>query len=116
MSGTSEQTRPAQAAAVETIQLRRYRIAEGRIEDFLRSWQAVIPALRQRHGFEIRFAYLDREHRVFAWAVAVAGDRSLFLARERAYYESPERQALAQHGDASVLEEMSIGFVDSIGA
>mgnify|MGYP002622127066 CR=1 FL=1 len=94
----------------ETIQLRRYAIAAGREDDFLASWSSRIPQLRRKHGFEIKFAYLDRANGLFVWAVAVDGDEDAFLAAERAYYGSPERAALGK-GDPSILRDVSFGFV-----
>ncbi|MEO4002064.1 hypothetical protein [Mesorhizobium sp. CAU 1732] len=97
----------------QTIQLRRYSIAEGKEDAFLASWSSQIPQLRRKYGFEIKFAYLDRGNGLFVWAVAVEGDEEAFLAAERSYYGSPEKAGLG-NGDPSILRDISVGFVQPV--
>ncbi len=72
---------------VETIQLRRYTIAPGRMDDFIAWWRTLIGP-RSQYGFRVLFAYADDEHSEFVWAVAHHGD---FDAAEAEYMASPER-------------------------
>ncbi|PPF19636.1 NIPSNAP family protein [Rathayibacter sp. AY1A7] len=81
------------AAETRTIQLRRYELMDGVMDDFL-AWfpERIVPA-REAHGFRIEFAYADREVNEFVWAVSTAGDADAFAEVERAYLASPERDA-----------------------
>lgn len=81
------------AAENRTIQLRRYELVDGVIDDFLAWYEAKIVPAREAHGFTIEFAYADREVNEFVWAVSLPGDAEEFLAIEKAYLESPERDA-----------------------
>jgi hypothetical protein len=72
---------------VETIQLRRYTIEPGRMDDFIAWWRTLIEP-RAQYGFRVVFAYADDEHNEFVWAVAHDGD---FDAAESEYNASPER-------------------------
>ena len=73
-----------------TTLLRRYFIKPDGWEEFLGTWRKII-VLRQRYGFEILFAFADRELNVFTWAIRLKGD--LDEVQER-YYKDPERVAL----------------------
>ncbi len=70
-----------------TIQLKRYWIAPDRWDDYLAMWRH-IAAVRKRCGFNIPFAFIDREANVFTWAISHADfDRGAEL-----YYADPERK------------------------
>lgn len=81
------------AAETRTIQLRRYELVDGVMDDFL-AWfpEWIVPA-RAAHGFRIEFAYADREVNEFVWAVSTPGDAEAFAAIEERYLVSPERDA-----------------------
>lgn len=70
-----------------TIQLRRYTIEQGRIDDFVAWWRSIIEP-RAKYGFRLVFAYADDDRSEFVWAVAHDGD---FDAAEKEYMASPER-------------------------
>ena len=73
--------------ATATIQLRRYSIEPGRMDDFIAWWRSIIEP-RAKYGFRVVFAYADDENSEFVWAVAHDGD---FDAAEAEYMASPER-------------------------
>ena len=79
--------RPPMAA---TVQLRRYQIAPGEMDAFVKWWPSLLPA-RKRYGFEVLFAFVDESTNQFVWAVSHDGD---FDAVEKTYLESPERAAV----------------------
>ncbi len=56
-----------------TIQLRRYTIESGRMDDFIMWWRSIIEP-RAKYGFRVVFAYADDAHSEFVWAVAHDGD------------------------------------------
>ena len=70
-----------------TIQLRRYTIESGRMDDFITWWRSILEP-RARYGFRVLFAYADDEHDQFVWVVVHDGD---FDAAEASYMASPER-------------------------
>ena len=92
-----------------TIELRRYTIEPGRMDDFI-AWFPSIVGPRARHGFRVVFAYADDEHSQFVWAVAHDGD---FDAAEAAYMASPER-AEAFATNPNVMTDAVVGKVRAI--
>ncbi|QHC67949.1 hypothetical protein Q0F99_05550 [Rathayibacter oskolensis] len=76
-----------------TIQLRRYELVDGVMDDFLAWYRAKIIPAREAHGFRIEFAYADREVNEFVWAVSAPGDAAAFGEIESVYLASPEREA-----------------------
>lgn len=74
---------------MSTTQLRRYRLpADPAEQDAWVAWWRDLVEPRRQFGFEVVFAYLDRQACEFLWAVRHRGD---FLAAERQYVVSPER-------------------------
>ncbi len=92
-----------------TLQLRTYQLEPALADAFVAWWSATMPALRQRFGFSVPFAYLDEEGGLFVWGLEVAGDRQAFLAAEAAYNASPERKQL-QLPDPAMVKSVSAGF------
>ena len=77
----------------KTIQLRRYQIVPGMLDEF-RAWlnSEVLP-IRAQFGFAVEFMYVDNKNSEFIWAVSVPGDQEDFLEAENRYDHSPERAA-----------------------
>jgi len=77
----------------KTVQLRRYQIAPGMLEEF-RAWlnQEVLP-IRKKFGFIVEFMYLDNKNSEFIWALSVPGSLDDFLEIENRYDASEERAA-----------------------
>ena len=96
-----------------TIQLRRYRIADGELPAF-RAWftERLIPA-RVAHGFRIEFAYAVPETNEFVWAVSAEGDREAFRAVDERYAASPERAA-AFEGVPQRVETATLTLVEPL--
>lgn len=76
----------------EESQLRVYRIADGHLADFVAEWRAGVLPLRRRFGFQIE-AWTDAAESTFVWVVRYGGPGTIEDA-DRAYYASPEREAL----------------------
>lgn len=76
-----------------TVQLRRYELVDGMMDDFVAWFPGIVP-VRAQYGFEVLFAYADREHDEFVWAVRFDGDEAAFRAAEAVYTASPERAAV----------------------
>ena len=75
-----------------TVQLRRYELFPELADQFL-AWLDEVLVVRDRYGFQVEFAYLNRETSEFTWAVSHAGD---FDAAEAEYLTSPERAVLSE--------------------
>lgn len=80
-------------SSVKTVQLRRYELVDGVLDDFVEWFGTHIVHAREAEGFAIEFAYADREAGEFVWAVSVAGDAERFAAVEEAYLASDSRAA-----------------------
>jgi hypothetical protein len=76
-----------------TVQLRRYQVKPGEMDDFVKWWPTLVPA-RKKHGFEVLFAFVDRSTNQFVWAVSHEGDSEEFDTAEKTYLASPERAAV----------------------
>lgn len=72
------------------VQLRRYRIKQGRLDQFIAEWKAGVVPLRQTFGFTFLGAWSLPESSEFVWVI---GDESLNDA-DRAHYESKDRKQL----------------------
>jgi hypothetical protein len=71
------------------VQLRRYRIEPGRVEQFAAEWQAVVVPLRRSLGFRVRGWVVEGDDE-FVWIVE-HDDEESFDAAESAYQNSDER-------------------------
>jgi antibiotic biosynthesis monooxygenase (ABM) superfamily enzyme len=89
-----------------SVQLRRYEVRPGAMDDFLAAWRAAV-VVRKQYGFAVAFAVVDTEHDQFVWAVTHDAD---FATAEGAYYDSPERAALPVD-PASFLGEKYVTMV-----
>jgi hypothetical protein len=89
-----------------SVQLRRYEIKPGEMEQFLAAVRHAFP-VREQYGFTVEFALVDEERNQFTWAVSHDGD---FPAAEAAYYDSPERAALPSN-PVDFIDVAHIGMV-----
>ena len=71
-----------------TVQLRRYQVKPGEMDDFVKWWPGLLPA-REQYGFEVLFAFVDESTNQFVWAVSHEGDSGDFDAAEKTYLASP---------------------------
>lgn len=77
----------------KTVQLRRYELVEGVLDDFVAWFTSTLIPARLSEGFEIEFAYADRDANQFVWAVSAPGDAARFAEVEAAYLQSEARAA-----------------------
>jgi NIPSNAP len=97
---------------VRTVQLRRYRVADGRLRDWLEEWGGRVRPLREAHGFKVLGAWAVEETDEFVWVIAYDGPGT-FEEADAAYYASPERVAL-DPDPARHLVETQTDFVSEI--
>jgi hypothetical protein len=76
-----------------TIQLRRYVVLPGLLDEFLAWWRAELVPAREASGFAVEFGYVLRESNEFVWAVSLPGGKDRFAAVEADYLVSPGRTA-----------------------
>jgi hypothetical protein len=88
------------------VQLRRYEIKPGEMDQFLTAVRAAFE-VREQYGFSVAFALVDDENNQFVWAVTHEGD---FAAAEQEYYASPERAALPDN-PADHIAVLHVGMV-----
>ena len=79
------------AAQDRTVQLRRYRIIDGELPEFLDWWRSRLLPARLAFGFVLEAAFVVPETDEFVWAVSVAGDEAAFAELDAAWTASPER-------------------------
>jgi len=93
-------------------QLRIYRIAEGRLDEFVEAWRSGVRPLRERFGFRVDGAWAIRERSTFVW-ILTHDDLDSFQRADDAYYASSERAAL--HPDpAELIVENVTAFIAPI--
>jgi NIPSNAP protein len=80
--------------AVWTTELRDYRIAPGRLDEFVSGWRAGVVPLREAHGYRVEAAWVVREEDRFIWLISLDVPASEWAARNDAYYADPRRAAL----------------------
>lgn len=78
---------------VMEIQLRDYRIRQGHMGDWIAGWERGIVPVREREGFQIVGAWVDRPNDRFVWVVGYAGADGFAAAEER-YHASSARFGL----------------------
>ncbi len=93
-------------------QLRRYEIAEGRMDDFLAAFPRMIP-VRNQYGFSVDFAYADRDNNQFVWSTTHKGDIDAFKAAEAVYVDSPERIA-ALEALRGLVDKAHVAMVETV--
>jgi hypothetical protein len=94
------------------VQLRRYRVADGRLRDWLEEWGGRVRPLREAHGFKVLGAWAVEETDEFVWVIAYDGPGT-FEEADAAYYASPERVAL-DPDPARHLVETQTDFVSEV--
>lgn len=75
-------------------QLRMYKAKEGELDAFIEEWRDKIVPLRRKFGFQVQGAWAIRATGEFIWIISYDGPEG-FEARDAAYYDSPERKAVA---------------------
>lgn len=84
-------------------QLRMYRIADGKLAEFVHQWQTGVLPLRRKMGFTVDGAWTVRGEDRFVWIVSYEGEEG-FEAKNAEYYDSAERKALDPN-PADLIEE-----------
>lgn len=98
---------------MRTVQLRRYEMADGVMDEFLEWFDTKLLPVRRQYGFELLFAVADRERNEFVWAVGHDADD--FEAAMKTYNDSPERAA-AFEGQPNRVKQMHLSIVDVVHA
>ena len=83
------------------VQLRRYVINQGRLDQFITECKTGIGPLREKFGFTLLGAWSLPESSEFVWII---GRENGFDDADRAYYESDERKQLSPDPAAHIEE------------
>jgi hypothetical protein len=75
-------------------QLREYRIQPGAMKQWVKEWEQGVRPLREKLGFRVVGAWTIEDENRFVWILSWEGIGS-FQEADRAYYDSPERAAIA---------------------
>ncbi|MDK1018625.1 MAG: NIPSNAP family protein [Actinomycetota bacterium] len=75
-------------------QMRRYRIADGELKEFVDAWLTGVVPLREQFGFRFHGAWSIEESNEFVCVMSYAGSEG-FTAADAAYYDSEERRQLS---------------------
>ncbi|WP_323099147.1 NIPSNAP family protein [Intrasporangium sp. YIM S08009] len=75
------------------IELRDYVTAPGLLDDWIRGWSEGIMPIRERCGFQLLGAWVDRPQNRFVWVIGYYGPGGFDAAEER-YHSLAERGAL----------------------
>jgi hypothetical protein len=75
------------------IELRDYVATPGHLDDWTRGWSQGIMPLRERCGFQLLGAWVDRPHNRFVWVLGYDGPDGFDAAEER-YHSRADRGAL----------------------
>lgn len=94
-----------------TIQLRRYQVVDGRMDDFL-NWFPQMRAVRESVGFRVLWTYVVPSTNEFVWAIAHDGDQDEFERTVERFRELPERAEALSVGARDWLSAMHEHFVD----
>lgn len=98
---------------MRTHQLRRYKIADGKLPEFTGWLHSTLIPVRVGFGFRVEFQLVDREASEFIWCVSLEGDQQTFLQIQEQYNSSPER-AVAFQTFPNCIDSMLISFVDAL--
>jgi hypothetical protein len=98
---------------VRTHQLRRYKISEGKLPEFISWLHSTLIPVREGFGFRVEFQLVDREASEFIWCVSLEGDQDHFLKTQDQYNTSPQRDK-AVETMPKCIDSMQISFVDAL--
>jgi NIPSNAP len=98
--------------SVVEIELRDYRIRHGQMDAWIAGWKSGVVPLREKAGFHIIGAWVDRQNDRFVWLVGYAGAGEFETANNR-YYSSHERGSL-QPDPAELIEEVETVKVETV--
>jgi len=93
------------------FQLRRYDVAEGKMDEFLSIFPAVVDA-RRSVGFAVVGAWANREDNTFVWIVSTDAPGGID-ALAKAYYSSPLRAAITPE-PASLLDKIETTLLQEV--
>ena len=87
-------------------QLRRYRIAEGKLDEFVDAWRSGVVPLRERFGFRFHGAWSIADSSEFVWVISHDGEQG-FAEADATYYASEERKQLSPDPAVHVIESQT---------
>lgn len=95
-------------------QLRRYLVQPTEMDTWIEEWSREVIPLRERFGFSVEGAWVQRDENRFVWILSYDGPEGFEAANDR-YYASPARLAL-QPDPARHLVEQETMVMESVFA
>lgn len=92
-------------------QLRMYKVAPGRMDDFLAIFPEVVDA-RRAVGFDVLGAWMIPEENRFVWIVSTDEPGGI-EERAKAYYASAQRRAIEPE-PAKLLDEIETKIIEAV--
>ena len=89
-----------------------YRVADGRLDEFVEAWRRHVRPLREHFGFRVEGAWTIPHEQRFVWIVGYDGPGS-FEEQDRTYYSSAERAAI-DPDPATLLDEIQTWFISPV--
>lgn len=98
---------------MKTIQLRRYEITPGMMNEFLHWLNQDLTPVREAFGFAAEWRYIDVEKNEFVWAVSLPTDQAGFLKIQEKYDASAER-SVAFKTYPNCIAQKHVSFVSEL--
>jgi hypothetical protein len=95
-----------------TNQLRIYTINRDKLDEFAQVWKQGVYPLRKKLGFTVSGVWMNRQTNQFIWVVSYNGPKT-WEEMEKAYYSSPERQAM-NPDPMQYIARIETYFVESV--
>ena len=93
------------------FQLRNYRIADGKLDQFVDEWRRHVLPLRKKMGFTVVGPWVSRDENRFVWVVGCDGDLRF---EDKRYYESDERKEIEPDPARLVVDSANLWLEETI--
>lgn len=93
-------------------QIRIYTINRGKMDEFVQIWRQGIAPIRQKIGFEIVGAWVNKETNQFIWLMSYSGPEE-WTVKDQEYFNSPDRKKL-NPDPATLIARSEQHFVDPV--
>jgi hypothetical protein len=93
-------------------QIRIYTINRGKMDEFVQVWRQGIAPIRQKIGFEIVGAWVNKDTNQFIWLISYSGEEE-WVVKDGEYFNSSDRKKL-NPDPASLIARSEQYFVDPV--
>ncbi len=93
-------------------QIRIYTINRGKMDEFVRVFRKGVAPIRQKIGFDVLGAWVNKETNQFIWVISYEGPED-WATKDKEYFNAPERKNLMPD-PASLIARTEQYFVDPV--